>query len=217
MRDEWDLNDPTHQYVVDHPNLYQFFDTSQNNHNSGQTHADRFASLRSKLLAIKRPINNVKTYGADTDEYGYGTDQDGVERFWRNIFGGAASVRFHRPNSGLGLTSKAQTHIKSARMVTDAIDIFLMEPRNDLLSIRASNEAYLLAEAGKQYAIYFTGVSDNEVGLDLTRVSGNFDVQWLHVDTSEWQSGNNIQGGTSVTISAPSSDSWAAVITSVIP
>jgi len=72
-----------------------------------------------------------------------------------------------------------------------------------------------LAEVGKQYAIYFTGDSDDKVGLDLTGASGIFNVQWLHADTSTWQTGNDVQGGKSVIISAPSSDEWAVIITSI--
>ena len=42
---------------------------------------------RAELSPI-RPINNVKIYGADTGKYG--KTQDGLARFWRNIFGGFA-------------------------------------------------------------------------------------------------------------------------------
>ncbi len=210
MRDPWDMRDSSHTYVMDRPNTYQFFDASQNTHNSGQTHADRLAYVYNKLRNNKRPINNVKIYGASTGRWG--SDAEGIERFWRNIFGGAASVRFHRPASGLGLTAKAQTQIKSTRMITDAIHIFTMEPRNDLLSNRETNEAYLLAEVGKQYAIYFTGDSNDSVRLNLSGVSGEFDVQWLHNDTSTWQNGGTINGGSTVTISTPSSDEWTAVL-----
>jgi hypothetical protein len=36
----------------------------------------------------------------------------------------AASVRFHRPPSGLGHTDLAMSHIKSMRLLTDAMNTF---------------------------------------------------------------------------------------------
>ena len=55
---------------------------------------DNAQKIRSQLSPI-RPINNIKIYGADGGRFG--STQDGLERFWRNIFGGFASARFHRP------------------------------------------------------------------------------------------------------------------------
>ena len=53
------------------------------------------------------PLNTVKTYGNQR----HGSVEDGQERFWRSAFLGVASVRFHRPNSGLGISELAQQHI----------------------------------------------------------------------------------------------------------
>ena len=50
-------------------------------------------------------MNNVKIYGADSGRFG--TTVDAQERFWRNVYGGMASARFHRPESDLGLSSTA--------------------------------------------------------------------------------------------------------------
>ena len=50
-------------------------------------------------------LTNVKTYGADGGRFG--NNQDGLERWWRHVIGGAASARFHRPDSGLGLSAPA--------------------------------------------------------------------------------------------------------------
>jgi pimeloyl-ACP methyl ester carboxylesterase len=55
----------------------------------------------------------------------------------------------------LGLSEDAQIHIKSLRLLTDAMNVFVCEPRNDLLGDRSPNEAYCLAEPGRQYAVYF--------------------------------------------------------------
>ena len=50
-----------------------------------------------------RPLNNTKIYSAGQTGFGSGTPKEGVERFWRNLIAGAASCRFHRPTSGIGL------------------------------------------------------------------------------------------------------------------
>ncbi len=154
MWDPWDLGDPMHGHTFDHPDLYTFVDVSQNNHQKGQTHWDNMQRQRSRLAQKPRPMNNVKIYGADTGPYG--TDQDGTERFWRNVIGGMASARFHRPASGLGLTPRAQSHIRSARVLADRFPFVRATPdaASRRLLDREPNEAYLTT-AGRQHAIYF--------------------------------------------------------------
>ncbi len=141
MWDKWDLAHSMHNATFDHPQTYSFVDISQNNHQKGQQHWDNAQRQRVRIADNVRPLNNVKIYGAD--EYGrFGNDRDGMERFWRNIFGGLASARFHRPTSGLGLGKKAQANIRSMRMLTDKMDIFTCAPHNELLSNRKPNEAF---------------------------------------------------------------------------
>ena len=73
-----------------------------------------------------RPLNHVKIYGADSGTYG--TDRDAVERFWRSLLGGAASIRFHRPPSGIGLNELARANLRSARMLLAEYDLFHATP-----------------------------------------------------------------------------------------
>ena len=100
MWDPWNLDHPMHGNTFDHPETYSFVDISQNNHLKGQKHYDNALTQRRRLAKNPRPMNNVKTYGADTGHFG--TTKDGIERFWRSIFAGCASTRFHRPASGIG-------------------------------------------------------------------------------------------------------------------
>jgi hypothetical protein len=44
-----------------------------------------------------------------------------------------------------------------------AVHLFAMEPNNNLLLDRTDNEAYCLAEPGRQYAVFFTGDGDQSV------------------------------------------------------
>ena len=98
-------------------------------------------------------MNSVKIYGANSGRYG--STRDAQERFWRNIFGGLASSRFHRPLSGLGLSDIAQAHIRSMRMFTDQMDLWSCEPHNDLLGNRSWNEAYCTANPGVEWAVFY--------------------------------------------------------------
>jgi len=129
MWDSHNLFHTQHQNTLGHPELYSFCDASQNNHQRGQKHWDNAQKFRAQLNPV-RPINSVKIYGSD--QYHFGDDQDGFERFWRNVFGGMASARFHRPPSGLGLGPLACRHLKSMRMLTDNIHIFSCQPNNHL-------------------------------------------------------------------------------------
>lgn len=80
----------------------------------------------------------------------HGDTRDGIERFWRSIVGGSASTRFHRPDSGLGISDVARTHIRAARDVTDELDIPKAEPRPYVLSDRTENESYCIADGGPE-------------------------------------------------------------------
>ena len=85
MWDDWNLQGPHHRRTLDHPERYGFVDVSQNNHNRGQKHWDNFQWVRGHIVDAPRPINTVKTYGADGGRFG--NSRDGVERFWRHLIG----------------------------------------------------------------------------------------------------------------------------------
>ena len=90
----------------------------------------------------------------------------------------------------------------------------------DLLSDRESNEAYLAAEPGESYALYFT--DGGSVGLDLSDAPGTFGVTWISVSmgtvTESSAAGGyrlmdkTIQGGGVVTLSAPYQGGWVAAL-----
>lgn len=207
MWDPWDLNDPMHLRTFDHPELYSFVDVSQNNHQKGQTHWDNLQSVRGRLAQRPRPMNVVKIYGADTGRYG--TDRDGEERFWRGLIGGLATSRFHRPDSGLGLSPKAQAHLKSMRMLLSAVHIPAGEPRLDLLSDREPNEAYLNAAPGRHYVVYFT--NGGEARLTLKDEKGSWTLRWLDIAGSRWTEPQPVKAG-EILLTAPSPGHWTAVV-----
>ena len=206
MRYVRDLTEAQWQYVIDHPDTYDFVDISQNSRNSGETHWNMLQNVRTKLLDNPRPINHTKTYASFCWDENSGGIQDMVERLWRNIFGGAASCRFHRPDrwlTGIGLHPISRQNIRSMRMFTDALDIFVMEPHIELLSACEENEAYCMAEPGRQYAVYFTGIGDRSVEIDLSAATGKLTQRWLHIHECQWREETIIDGGGLHTLTAP--------------
>jgi hypothetical protein len=124
---------------------YDFFEISHNNATDGQQHYDQMLSVRERVAEEPIPLNNVKIYGGEIGRWTTSVEE-GTRRFWRNIFGGCASARFHRPGPshhffGIGLSELAQAHLRSMRMATDAIEVFYVAPRNDLLSDHAGERA----------------------------------------------------------------------------
>ncbi len=211
MWDPWDIFHEKHKATVDHPETYSFCDISQNNHQKGQTHWDNAQRFRTELSPI-RPTNNIKIYGADGGRFG--STQDGLERFWRNIFGGLASARFHRPDSGIGLNETAQAHIKSMRILTDSMDIFTCEPHNDLLSNRGENGAYAFANPGREYGVYFPNGGSVDINLSTGEKidAKTATIKWLDIGKSEWAGDAEISFSDSITLSAPTEDHWVVLI-----
>jgi len=207
MWDDWNLRSDTHKRTFDHPELYDFVDVSQNNHNKGQEHWQNFLYVRQYLSEQPRPMNTTKTYGADGNKFGH-TDQDAIERLWRHLLAGAASARFHRPDAGIGLNDKAVAAIEAVRKLESKIRLWNVGPANEWLSYREANEAYLAANPGVAYALYLT--DGGEVGLELPE--GAWSVHWIDVDSGEWGPAAEIEGGGVATVTAPDDGNWAAAI-----
>ncbi|MBN1362065.1 MAG: hypothetical protein JW993_15835 [Sedimentisphaerales bacterium] len=208
MWDAWDLANPQHNATFDHPETYSFVDISQNNHQKGQAHWDNAQRQRARIAGRVRPLNCTKIYGADTGRYG--NDCDAMERFWRNMFGGLASARFHRPDSGLGLGDKAQANTRSMRMLTDRMNVFECTPHNDLLSDREDNEAYCFAQPGTEYAVYFP--NGGKVTLDVGAMGKPVTVQWLDIMQSKWSKPKPVGATGRLTLECPSQGYWAVLV-----
>ncbi len=214
MWDDWNLQGEQHKKTLDHPELYSFVDTSQNNQQKGQRHWDNLQWVRAYLKDAPRPVNHVKCYGADGGQFG--NSQDGVERFWRSLVGGAASIRFHRPTTGLGLSERAQRNIKSARMFAEAFDLMASSPmtRKDvvgkLLNDVDDNEAHV-SRGENVVAIYMPR------GGQVTLLSGAFGempkLRWLDIDRSAWGEPVLLNGNDPV-IETPGKGQWLALVAS---
>ncbi len=206
MWDKWDIKADEHRRTFDHPELYDFVDVSQNNHNKGEQHWENAAWVHDYLAKAPRPINTVKTYGADANKFGH-TDDDGIERFWRHILAGFASARFHRPPAGLGLGAKAQASLRAARKMESLVAAWDLSPAPDLLTDRDDNEAYAAVAAGA-YVVYFT----NGGSVSLEPAPGNYQVNWIDIQTGEWGGKSSLAGGAPISITAPANGHWLGVI-----
>ncbi|MCC7336137.1 MAG: hypothetical protein IT422_13640 [Pirellulaceae bacterium] len=207
--------------IFDDPQHYMFADISQvNSRNYDEQHWNQLLTLLQLVKKHPRPSNHTKIYGSGYYTFGSGGPEDGVERFWRDILGGSASARFHRPDWGNGLNDFAKASIQAARLLEDRIKFWDLAPHMELLSDRASNEAYVAAKPGESYAVYFT--NGGSIGLDLTKASGTYDITWISVsmgrvvESSEKMGyrlmDKTLEGGGIVTLSAPYKGGWVAAI-----
>ncbi|MEM6690178.1 MAG: hypothetical protein AAF664_12165 [Planctomycetota bacterium] len=215
MWDDWDLKAERHRQTFDHPERYDFVDVSQNNQNAGQEHWDNFLFVRNYLKKQPRPMNTTKTYGADGNKFGH-SDQDAIERFWRHLLAGAASIRFHRPDSGLGISDKAVACIRAARIVEKAIPLWDVAPSNQLLLDRSKNEAYLSASADRtMVVVYFPATKEKknlaEARLAASELAEKYQIQWVDIDLGK-RLGKPKEFLTSETLVAPSQSNLVAVL-----
>ncbi len=224
--------------VMTFPDIYDFVEISQNNQDSrgarGQSHWDNIVFWRKKMASHAdgpRPMNNVKVYGAkDGVNYSAGTETEAINRFWRNIFAGSASSRFHRPAEprawGSGLNERVQTNLKAMRMLLEEMDIFSSSPHNDLLSPRVpvgtTMDAYVTANIGRQYAVYFPP-GRYTVDLDPWVYVDELQVRWLDIDRLTWSDAEIVavrwEGGRSdwgdrgtITLTTPSNRPYVALL-----
>jgi hypothetical protein len=157
MWDPWDLSHPMHRRTFDHPELYTFIDISQNNHQTGQAHWDNAQQQRRRIADAPRPINNVKMYGGTAHGGGY---EEGLRKLWRNVLGGMASARYHRPGEwtkdgplhGAGLSPEAQAYLRGVRTVMDVLRWPAIEPDLDFVSLAA--EPDVTVQTRRTHVVY---------------------------------------------------------------
>ena len=217
MTEMWDAHDllaGEHRHTFDHPELFSFVDISQNNHRPAQPHWENAQAVRKRFQVARqvKPMNSVKIYGSNRGRYG--STRDAQERFWRNIFGGLAAARFHRPPSGLGLDDIAQAHIRSMRMLTEAMNIFQCGPHRDLLSNNSWNEAYCIAKPGTEYAVFFCDGGDIQLDVEAVKRGQSLTIRWLDIRRSQWRDPQSIASGKhTIRLATPMEEGyWAALV-----
>jgi hypothetical protein len=197
--------------ALDDPQMYPFLDVSQvNSRTFNEDQWNNIFWMAQQREAHPRPLNHTKIYSDGQKSFGTGTPIDGVERYWRNLIAGSASVRFHRPDSGIGLNDTAKACIRAARKAESLIPLWEVRTTMELLSNRETDEAYLAALAGEKYLLYFT--DGGSVTLDLTDHSRKFELRWINVSTGDWGATTTVQGGSKVDVAAPGKSGWVATI-----
>jgi hypothetical protein len=197
--------------AFDNPQMYPFLDVSQvNSRTFNEDQWDNIFWIARQREAHPRPLNHTKIYSDGQKSFGTGTPVDGVERFWRNLIAGSASVRFHRPDSGIGLNDTAKACICAARKAESRTAMWEVSTAMEFLSNRETDEAYLAARPGEKYLLYFT--DGGSVTLDLSGYSQTFSLRWINVSTGDWGQTASLKGGSKASISAPGKSGWVAAI-----
>jgi hypothetical protein len=197
--------------AFDDPKTYEFIDISQSSsRNFNEDHWKTVHWLAQQRETHPRPLNCTKIYSDGELKWGSGTPPDGVERFWRYLMAGVASCRFHRDGAGIGIQPVAKKCIGAARKIEKHIKFWHVKTRMDLLSEREEDEAYLAADPGNKYILYFT--DGGSVRLDLTSHKNKFTMIWVNIQTAEETKETTVTGGGKIKIDAPDKGGWAAVI-----
>lgn len=163
----------------------------------------------------------IKLYGNDAIEpdpwasFKPGDTDNAIEEWWRNLIAGVSGVRFHRPDAGIGLGDKAKACIAATRKIESKVKFWNVRPEMELLSDRDFDEAYLAANPGEEYILYFTHQGAGSVGLNLKEHIGEtFKIHWVNIDTGKWGPEAPIEGGRVQKIDRPDDSAhWVAAIT----
>jgi hypothetical protein len=213
MWNNWDLRTDMHKWTLDHPERYGYIDISQNSHNVGHENWFIGQYVFDYIKDNPRPVNSTKIYGVD----GYDWLNRGmssavaVQNFFRNIVGGFASSRFHRPPHGLGFSQPTIHAIKTIRKIEEHVKMWEIVPRMDLLGDLEENLAYMAAKEGEKYVVYFT--KGGRVNLDLSGHNHEFTIRWIDTDTAEWTKTEEIKGGSRIELEAVNDKGSFAVLT----
>ncbi len=209
MWDDWDLRSDMHKRTLDHPERYDFIDISQNSHKTGQENWDNAQYVFEYINHEPRPVNSTKIYGSDHGPWldrGISSSH-AIETFFRNILGGFATSRFHRPPHGLSLSLQSSAAIQTIRKIEEKVHFWELEPMMGLLENREDNEAYLVGKEGKKYLVYFPSSGEVEVQL-----SGSFDLLWIDVTDAQWKQEEKVNADGEILLSPPGQNGYIAVL-----
>jgi hypothetical protein len=177
--------------ALKNPRLYQFLDISNYNLESGQEQYATALNLREVLLqqGTPKPIHCCKIYGAEgahgepASKLG-GSQQDALQRLWRNFFAGVAGLIFHRPPEGLGLSSTAKIHLRAMRRLSEELALYISEPRPDLINPVDHTEAYCFGNPAASLAICIIGSGSAEIDCECMDCSAR--LRRFDILRSDW-------------------------------
>ncbi|HPE74654.1 MAG TPA: DUF6298 domain-containing protein [Draconibacterium sp.] len=195
MWDNWDVKSEIHKRTIDHLERFGYIDISQNSQITGRENWNNAQYVFDYIKNNPRPVNSTKIYGSDKGSWlnrGITTNH-AIHTFCRNITGGFASSRFHRPPAGLGLSQNSVNCIKTIRKIEQKVKMWEIAPQMDLLKGNEENEIYLSASEGEKYMVYFT--NGGKAKLDLSRRKGKYSVYWISTDDAKWSKPQVTTGG----------------------
>ena len=213
MWDTWDVKTDIHKRTIDHPERYGYIDISQNSQLPGYQNWVNQQYVFDYIKDHPRPVNSTKIYGSDSGTWldrGINTEH-AVQTFFRNILGGYATSRFHRPPHGLGLSQTSINCLRSVRMIEELVKFWDLNPAMDLILNNEENLAYIAAKDKDTFVIYFT--KPGRVQLDLRDVNKDFKIRWINISSGVMGEAGKIKGGGVVEIESPDSQGSIAVIT----
>ena len=195
MWNDWDMQSEIHRRTLDHPDRYDFVDISQNTHTTGYDNWKGARYIFDYTQENPRPVNSTKIYGSDGSKW---VDrgivaEHAVQTFCRNIVGGFASSRFHRPPAGLGLCEITMNSIRTIRKIEETVKFWDIEPRMDLITSAEENLAYIAAKEGESYVVCFTRTG--KVKLDLSGHNHRFTLKPIDLENAEWREPETVSGG----------------------
>jgi len=211
-------------YQLLHRDQYDYVDISQaNSRHRDEAHWNAVQWIAGATAKTNPPylMHMTKVYGNDLalegkpwSRFRPGDSDNAIEEWWRNLLSGVAGVRFHRPTAGIGLCDASKGCISATRKVETQVKFWDVKPRLDLMTNRESDEAYLAADPGKAYILYFTKNGGGSVGLKLDRYpSTMFELHWINIGTGNWGPKSTLSGGSTVTLDRPNASThWAATI-----
>ena len=211
-------------YQLSNRTKYDYVDASQaNSRHADEAHWNKIKWIANAARNMDPPylLHMTKIYGNDIaldgkpwSRFKPGDTDNAIEEWWRNLIAGVAGVRFHRPTSGIGLYPAAKNCINATRKVESKVKFWNVEPRLDLLTSRQPDEAYLAADPGKAYILYFTKNGGGSIGLKLDSYPDTkFKLNWINIGTGNFESTTTISGGSTVIIDRPDGSShWVATI-----
>lgn len=210
--------------ILSNRDRYDYVDISQaNSRHRDEDHWNAVNWLAETLGSADPPylLHMTKLYGNDLALDGKpwsgfkpGDSDNAIEEWWRNLLAGVAGVRFHRPTAGIGLCGASKNCIKATRLVETLAKFWDVEADQSLLRDREPDEAYIAADPGKAYILYFTQNGGGSVGLDLSaHPETGFTLRWINITRGELGPSAELKGGGTVSLNRPNGDAhWAAAI-----
>lgn len=211
MWDHWNVSSDMHKRTIDHPELYDFVDLSQNSHNTGHKNWITVHNVLEDIRKKPRPVNSTKIYGRDGGKWndrGINTSH-AIHTMCRNIMGGFASSRFHRPYEGLGLSDPALICILTIREIEKFVKIWELDMISDLTP-ENGKEAYLRGRDGEAYLLYLP--EGGKAELKLGSNGGAYTLRWIDTADARWRNESTVQGASSIELDSHVNKSCFALL-----